>query len=275
VVVADVGEWGQVQRLADEAINRYGRFDTWVNNAGVSVYGTVEQTPLDEIERVVQVDLMGQVYGIKAALPQLTRQRRGAIVCVGSGLSIRAVPLQAPYCAAKHGLRGFVEALRLELRRDHPGLHVALIMPASVNTPFFDHARSHLGVRPAPFPPVYDPASVAEAIVASAQRQVRDVYVGGASKLLATAQAVSPSLVDSGMMLRDLGFELQRSDRPDHGDSNLYEPSEAPNAAQGTWSGRSIGESLYTRTVELRPRRQRLLALGALAGAVLMARRTG
>ncbi len=115
VVVTDVAEWDQVDRLAQKAVDRFGRIDTWVNNAATSEYATVEEMTVEEIERVVQVTLMSQIYGMKAALPHMKRQGQGTIVNNASILAKRSVPLQSAYCAAKHGVKGYTEALRLEL----------------------------------------------------------------------------------------------------------------------------------------------------------------
>src|SRR4051812_3629498 len=195
-VVTDVAEWDQVQALAAAAVQRFGRIDTWVNNAAISAYGTVEQMEVDEVQRIVQVNLMGQVHGMKAALAQMRVQGQGTIINVASALAERAVPLQAAYCATKHGLKGFTDALRLELKSERIPIDVVLVMPSSVNTPLFKHARSKVGVQPMPIPPVYEPRVVAEAIARLAERPQRQVVVGGSGKALVTGQRLSPSLLD-------------------------------------------------------------------------------
>src|SRR5687768_15263516 len=160
-VVADVAEYKDVERIGVRAIERFGRLDTWVNNAAVSIYATVEQLQPDEMERLVQVNLLGQMYGSKVAARFMKPRRRGTIINVGSALSDRAIPLQSAYVATKHGIAGFSEALRLELMQDDAGIDVVLILPSSTNTPLFEFARSKLGVQPMPVPPVYGPAVVA------------------------------------------------------------------------------------------------------------------
>jgi NAD(P)-dependent dehydrogenase (short-subunit alcohol dehydrogenase family) len=157
VVVTDVADAAQVSRLAEEAARRFGRIDTWVNNAAVSEYGTIEQISLEEIERIVAVNLLGTIYGIKAALPHLRRAGGGAIVNVGSVLSDRAVPLQSTYCATKHAVKGFTEAVRMELERERAGIHLTLIKPAVINTPYYNHARTRMRVEPRAMFPVYEP----------------------------------------------------------------------------------------------------------------------
>jgi len=153
VVATDVAEWDQVERLALEAVDSFGRIDTWVNNAAASEYATVEEMTVGEIERQIQVILVSQIYGMKAALPHMKRRGQGTIINNASGFAKRSVPLQAAYCAAKHGIKGFTDALRLELKHEKSGVNVTLLMPSSINTPFFGHARSRLGAKPRPVPP--------------------------------------------------------------------------------------------------------------------------
>ena len=199
-VVADVADYGAVERAGDRAIERFGRIDTWINNAAVSIYAQFDSIEPDGLDRVVRVDLLGQMFGSKVALAKMQAAGRGTIVNVGSVLSDRGVQLQVPYVASKHGVAGFTEALRLEVKETTPDIDVVLILPSSINTPFFDHARSKLGTLPAPIPPVYDPRVVAEAIVHAAEHGGREIVVGGAGKLLPPASA-ELDLMDRYMML--------------------------------------------------------------------------
>lgn len=275
VVVTDVADRDQVEQLAERAMERFGRIDTWINDAGVSVYATVADATLDEIERVIQVNLLGPIYGCKAALARMRPRGEGTLINVGSGISERAVPLQAPYAASKHGLKGFTDALRMELEHAKSGISVTLIMPASINTPFFDHARAKLdGRAPRPIPPVYEPAAVAEAIVAAVESPRRDIYVGLPAKLLALGDALSPSLLDWLMLQYGSMFKLQMADRADDHRDNLFEPSAAPLTARAEWTTLTQPTSLYTRFMESRPNQQRLLAGAAIVGGLLWLRRS-
>ncbi len=150
-VPTDVTDFAQVERLAERAADAFGRIDTWVNNAAVGAYAPFDEQPIEDFERIVQTDLMGQVYGAKAALPHL-KASRGALVCVGSVESRRGLPLQAAYSAAKHAIKGFLDALRLELQHEGANVRVTLVMPSSINTPFYDKAKTQLGVKPMPVP---------------------------------------------------------------------------------------------------------------------------
>lgn len=270
LVATDVAEWDQVHALAARAIEAFGRIDTWVNGAAVSTYGTVADLPVEEIRRVVDVDLIGHVHGIKAALPQMLAQGHGAIIGISSGLGARAVPLQAPYCAAKAGVIGLMDSLRMELEHQGSDVSVTTILPSSIDTPLFDHAGSHLGVRPAPVPPIYRPQAVVEAIVHAAEHPVRDIVVGGAGKGLIVSQRLAPRFTDRLLMFAGQAIARQRSDRPDEGGpGNVFEPGVA-NGPTGSYGRFAFSRSTYTRLLEHHPARRRTL-VGAIAAGGLAA----
>jgi NAD(P)-dependent dehydrogenase (short-subunit alcohol dehydrogenase family) len=274
VVATDVSDFGQVSELAARAAQRFGRIDTWVNNAAVTVYGTVEETDVQDIRRVIEVDLLGQIHGMKVALPYL-RDAGGTIINVSSFMARRAVGLQAPYCAAKHGVAAFGEALRLELRHRRVPVHVVEVLPSSINTPLFEHARSRIGVLPRPIPLVYQPEIVARAIVAVAERPVRQVFVGSAARLLEAAQRLSPALVDWYLLGLGRTVDNQRTTRPDDGCDNLDEPSRTPGRTAGQFGRWSISTSPYTTVFGLHPVRGRIVAGIVLGGALAATRWLG
>ncbi|MDP8971538.1 MAG: SDR family oxidoreductase [Actinomycetota bacterium] len=269
VAPTDVTSWPQVRDLASQAAATFGRIDTWVNAAAVSLYATVEDAEVDELERVVQVDLMGYVYGMKAALPHLMRSG-GTIINVSSVAAVRPLPLQAPYSASKAAINAFADALRLELARDERGVSVTTILPGSINTPFFEHARSRLGAMAAPFPPVYEPRTVAESIAFAAEHPRREIVVGGPTKLLILQQKLSPTLTDR-LLLRGKVFDRQRTDRP-AGSDLLFEPSTGPGSSTGDFRP-AIPVAAYTRAFEHAPAWSRMLLLASLAGAGVAALR--
>ena len=275
VMPTDVAKWEQVERLATRAVDRFGRVDTWVNNASVSEYATVEQMTIEEIERLIQVNLLGMIYGVKAALPHLKRQRQGTIVNVSSVVGERAVPLQSVYVATKHGIKGFTESLRLELEHEKTGITVTLIEPGSINTPFFNHARSKMGVKPSPMPPVYPPSAVAEAIAFAAERPRRTIVVGGGGKMLGVLEQLSPALTDRVMLLGGQGFKQQQADAPDDGLDALFAPVPGTGRVEGDFGHLTRSSSLYTRYLELHPARKRVALGAALLGGLALVRRLG
>lgn len=264
VVPTDVSQRDEVERLADRAIERFGRIDTWVNNAGVTEYGYVADMPVEDIERIMQVNFMSQVYGIKAALPYLTGQKEATIINVASGLGERAVPLQAAYCASKHAVKGFTEALRMELQYKHPGVRVTLVLPSSINTPLFGQAKSRMGVKARPVPIVYEPELVAKGIVTAAQKPVRDLVIGEAGKVLLWGQKFAPGLLDWLMVQNGTIFKLQQTDQPPEPTDNLYAPLTRPGKVRGEWGKETAPVSPFTTALEFHPFRKRALGLGLL-----------
>ena len=274
-VAGDVADPATLERAAAETAERFGRIDTWVNNAAVSVYATIEQLTVEEFRRVTEVNYLGQVHGVKAALPHLRAAGGGTIINVGSALSERAVPLQAAYCAAKHAIKGFTEALRVEMQREGGRIDVVLIEPSSMNTPLFDHARSKMGVRPVPIPPIYEPRVTAKAIVHAAEYPVAVIATGGASKLFSVVERINPRLLDWWQLRGDSGAQDQRGDEPDAGQDNLEQPVQADGRVAGRFGRQSKASSIYTEVFELHPRRKTGVMLATLAAVLLAVRRVG
>ena len=261
-VVTDVADPAHVEALADRAVAEFGPIDTWVNNAAVSLYGRIMEVPVADVRRQMDVNYWGQVYGCRAAVERM-RQRGGALINVASALSDRAIPLQGNYCAAKHALKGFTDALRMELEEEGVPISVTLVKPASVDTPFFEKARTYLGVEPQPVPPVYAPEVVADVILTAAQQPIRELIAGGAGAKLSAAR-YAPRLADRYM--ERWTFDAQRTDKPVNGrPDNLYTPVPSDGGERGhTWDGHTRESSLYTAAM-LHP----LRALAVGAGIVL------
>jgi NAD(P)-dependent dehydrogenase (short-subunit alcohol dehydrogenase family) len=168
------------------------------------------------------------------------------LINVASALADRAIPLQGNYCAAKHALKAFTDALRMELEEEGAPISVTLVKPGSIDTPFFEKAKTLLGVEPQPVPPVYAPEVVAEAILECAQRPVRDIITGGMGKMLSLAN-LAPRVADKYM--ERTTFESQKTDRSvaAYRRDNLYEPVDHDGGERGrNWTGRTKGTSLYT-----------------------------
>ena len=269
-VVADAAEFEEVKAVADRAAEEYGRLDTWVHMAGVGLFAAFEDTTPEEFRRVIDVNLMGQVHGAMAALPHIKREGRGALIHISSMGAKRSVPLQSAYCASKHGMEGFIEALRVEIRREGLPIGVTSIQPATTNTPFFDKARTKLGVKPVAPPPNYAPGIVADAILQAAEHPARDIVVGGAAKALFLGQRLSPRLVDALMQTR--GFEVHYTDEPKSEDApdNLH-ASLGYEAVEGSFSDRQHPRSLYT-WLELRPAAKGVAVAGTALGALALLR---
>ncbi len=246
-VIAEVSEFEQVEAVAQIAVEEYARLDTWVHLAAAGLFAPFDQIQPEEFRRVVEVDLMGQVYGAMAALPRIKHEGRGALVHVSSVVGKRSVPLQSAYCASKHGVDGFLESLRVELLQEGwNSIGITNVMPAAINTPFFAKARTKLGVKPKGFPPIYQPGVVADAILYSAEKAPREIVAGGAGKGMLLTQRLSPHVMDA-LMVRG-GFGSQMTDEPKFtaDPDGLFATMEGQDRAEGDFSQQAMPRSYLT-----------------------------
>ncbi len=274
-LTADVLDFEQLRRVADHAAATYGRLDTWVQTAAVSVYATFEETRPEEFKQVVDTNLTGQAYGALAALPHLRREGRGALIHVSSVEARRALPYQSAYAASKHGIKGFLEALRMELAREGVPVSVTEVMPSTINTPFFDKARTRLGVKPMGVPPFYQPELVADAILYAAEHPTPEITVGGAGKALAVSQAVAPRLTDAVLTLVAFGGQRTTEPKSDAAPSNLFHTLPGFDRVHGDFGAQARRTSAYT-WMATHPAARRALAAAALGlGGLLLSRALG
>lgn len=261
----------QVRNVAELCVQEFGRIDTWVQLAGVSLYARFEDTTIDEWRRVVDVNLNGQALGAMVALPHLKRQG-GALICVSSVESRRALPYQAAYAASKHGVKAMCEALRMELEHEGVPVSVTEIIPASINTPLFEHARTKLGVQPQGAPPIYPPEAVSKAILYAAEHPVRELPVGAAASALIAGENLSPAMMDR--LLETFAFEKQLTDRPKPATvDNLFAPMEGMDRVKGNLK-ESRPFSVYTWMIT-HPGFVGALAMAAAGTAAIMTRGVG
>lgn len=195
-VAADVSRRADVEKIADTAERTYGHIDTWVNDAGLSVYGRFDQIPESDARTLFDINYWGLVYGSIAAAQRMRRTGGGCIINLGSIASDVGLPLQSQYTATKAAIRGFTDTMRMELREEGAPIAVSLIKPAAIATPFPDHARNRTTSTPTLPPPVYRPEDVASSILHAAEHGDRDYYVGGGARLFALAQDLLPAAVD-------------------------------------------------------------------------------
>jgi len=219
-VVADVAERDQVQRIADAAIDRFGRIDTWANVAGVTIYGKIEDVAEADARRLFEINFWGMVHGSLVALPHL-RRHGGALINVGSEASEVAVPLQGMYSASKHAVKGFTDALRIEVAGvDDAPVSITLIEPTAVNTPLPEHARNYLDRQPKLPTPQLDPHKVAAAILEAAQTPTRETKVGLMAALDVAVEKMVPALADQVAVLQVP--RQQRDEAPRDPVGNLF-----------------------------------------------------
>jgi short-subunit dehydrogenase len=244
-LAADVADERSMKELADRAVAEFGGIDTWVNNAGVSIYGRLEDTPMGDKRRLFDVNFWGVVNGCAAAVPHL-KQRGGTIINLGSIVSDMAIPLQGIYSASKHAVKAYTEALRMELEAERAPIFVTLVKPAAINTLYTEHARSHMAEEPALPPPIYAPEVVAEAILRCAEKRIGEVTVGGAGRMQTFLHAVAPRT--SELVMERMMISEQKKNQPADGVDSLYAPS-ADGRRQGNYGGHVMRSSLYTRAM--------------------------
>lgn len=243
-VVTDVANRGDLERLARRAIEAFGGLDTWVNNAGVGIFGRLEDVSDEDHRQLFEVNFWGLVYGTQIAAAHLRARGGGAIVNLGSVVSDVAFPIQGMYCASKHAIKGFTDAFRMELEEAGDPISLTLIKPASINTPFPAHAKNYLGQEPKLPPPVYAPEDVADTIVHAAVHGGRDYYIGGGGKLISSLNKHIPAAID--FMGSRFGPQQESAGppaRPKEG--SLYAPTH-----DGEMHGDSphmVRRSLYTK----------------------------
>ncbi|MCC2963167.1 SDR family oxidoreductase [Massilia sp. IC2-278] len=274
-VAADVGNANDVERIGATAMERFGRIDTWVNNAGVGTFGRLEEVALEDHIRLFQTNFWGVVNGSLEAVKRMKQRGGGALINVGSEVSERAAPLQGMYSASKHAVKGFTDALRMELEKEEAPVSVTLVRPAAIDTMFALHAKNYMekeAVLPAP---VYAPEIVAKAILYCAQHPKRDIFVGGASKLVSSGAAHMPRLLDKYMNASMFKQQKSKYDKQPGRTDALHapDPTQALRERQGMTERHVAESSAYTAlALRSKPVTTALLAGGALFGALFAAR---
>jgi short-subunit dehydrogenase len=236
VMVTDVSDYNQMQTLARRAVAHFGTIDIWINNAGVGLYSYVDDMDMADVRRVIDVNLMGAIHGMKAVLPIFINQQYGTIINISSVEGIASTPLLAAYAAAKHGILGFSMALREELKSrkyQHTAIDVSDILPASMDTPFGHHAKTTLGKLPKPVAPIYDPMLVVNAMVECAKQPKIQVIVGPVGQLIAAQAKWWPSSFE--WLMSKIGVAGSLTAQPKHPDDShtLYQPQPGTNQAEG------------------------------------------
>jgi short-subunit dehydrogenase len=225
--VADVADYEALAEAADKCRRLFGGFDTWVNNAGISIFGVIKDTALEDQRRLFDTNYWGVVNGSMIAAEHLkSRPGGGAIINVGSILSDAPIPIQGVYSASKHAVKGFTNAFRMELMREKAPVTVSLVKPSAIDTPYNKHARNLTGVAMHNPQPVYATHVVADTILYCASHPIREITVGGGGRLIASFYSALPGVAEplfarfAPSLLRDRGSAYQPYD------DGLYDPTE-------------------------------------------------
>lgn len=245
-VIADAADFEQVDHVAKEGVRRYGRLDTWVHTAGTIIFARFEDTTPDEFKRLIEVNLLGQVYGAQAALPHLKRAGGGALIHLTSVEAFRSVPLHSAYGSSKHGVSGFLESLRVELKHENIPVSVTEIMPAAINTPIWETGLNKIGYEiQTPVPPTFHPQIVVDAILFAAENPIRDFVAGITGLGVTLSERISPHLADRITALlgyRQVGTDETKPNAP----HNLYEPVTEKDTVEGGATGWRMAFDPYT-----------------------------
>ena len=273
VYPVDVANADEVEAAAAAVEEAFGPIDVWVNDAMATIYAEFLDVEPDEYRRATDVTYHGMVWGTRAALKRMLPRDRGVIVQVGSALAFRGIPLQAPYCGAKHACKGFTESVITELEHRGSKVRITMVHLPALNTPQFTWGRTKLPKQTQPVPPIYQPEVAADAVHWAARHGRRRLYVGVPTVLNVIGEYVAPGLLDR--YLARTGYDSQLTDQPldprDH--DNLFEPADddEDRGAHGPFDDRAHAHSLQ---LGLTKHRVALTAVGAAAaaGAALMRR---
>ncbi len=272
-IPTDVADADAVEAAATRVEEELGPIDVWVNVAMATVFAPVSKLTAKEVERGTAVTYLGQVHGIMAALKRMTPRNHGSIVCVGSALAYRSVPLQAIYCGGKFAIRGFVNSLRSEVLHDKLNIDISMVDLPAVNTPQFNWALNKMGKKAQPVPPIFQPEIPARAIYFAAFHSRRQTWIGWPTVKAILANRVAPGLIDR--YLAKYGYSSQLSDEPSPPDApnNLFEPVPGPYGAHGRFNSRARDWSWEVFTSYHRNAMWAAIAVGTVLGLHQLAKR--
>ncbi|MFL5895957.1 MAG: SDR family oxidoreductase [Thermoleophilaceae bacterium] len=270
VLPTDIADWDAVESAATAVEEAFGAIDVWVNDAMTTVFAPFKDIEPDEFRRATEVTYLGTVWGTKAALARMQPRNHGSIVIVGSALAYRGIPLQAPYCGAKHAVKGFFESVRTELRHDGSDVQLSMVQLPGLNTPQFEHCRSKMPKLPQPMPPYYEPEVAADAVHWAAHNTRREIWVGGPTVKTIVGEKLVPGFVERVLAKR--GYKGQQTDQPadPNRPDNLFQPVPGDPGAHGPFDSKS-----RTRSIQLQLSKSRSVVAAAavtlMTGSVLFA----
>ena len=273
VLPTDVADHAAVEAAATAVEEALGPIDIWVNNAMTTIFSFFDDIEPEEFERATKVTYLGSVWGTKAALDRMTKRDRGTIVQVGSAMAYRGIPLQSPYCGAKHAMKGFFESIRTEIRNQGSNVHMTMVQLPGLNTPQFDHCRSKMSGHPMPVPPIYQPEVAADAIHFAAHSNRREILVGFPTLYTVWGNKVASWLAEI-YLARSAVNGQQTADPPNekNSDGNLFEPHGGDPGPHGRYDDSAHGHSIQWFLNRHRRAIGGLLAGGAVAAAGLAAK---
>ncbi|RDS79319.1 SDR family NAD(P)-dependent oxidoreductase [Dyella monticola] len=266
-IAVDVADAAQVEAAAERVERELGAIDIWINAAMATVFAPVSEITAEEFRRATEVTYLGTVHGTLSALKRMRQRNRGCIVQVGSALAYRAIPLQAPYCASKFAIRGFTDALRVELIHDRSKVHVTMVQLSAFNTPQFEWARNRLDGRPQPVPPIFQPELAGKGVHWAAHHRRREVCVGFPAVKAILANKWFPSLLDRVLARGAYSEQIDKQPVPEERPGNLFEAVPVDYGTHGRFDARAKASSVQWWLTS--NRRALLWGAGALTALVL------
>jgi NAD(P)-dependent dehydrogenase (short-subunit alcohol dehydrogenase family) len=266
ILPTDVADPDQVEAAAANVEREFGPIDVWVNNAMTTIFSPFVEIKPDEYRRATEVTYLGCVYGTMAALKRMKPRDRGVIVQVGSALAYRSIPLQAPYCGAKHAVVGFTDSIRSELVHDRSNVRITIVHLPGLNTPQFSWCRTRLFCHPQPVPPIFQPEIAARAIVWASSHACREVWVGFSTYKAIIGQRLAPGFADR--FLAGHAVERQETEQPVPSDrrDNLFETVPGNEySAHGEFDDRAKTSALINKIVLNPVAKQLLFTMGLVA----------
>ena len=268
-VPVDVADADAVDAAAERIEAELGPIDIWINAAMATIFAPVGEITPDEYRRATEVTYLGTVHGTLSALKRMRGRRRGKIVQVGSALAYRAIPLQSAYCGAKFAIRGFTDALRVELMHERSPIHVTMVQLSAFNTPQFQWARNRMSKRPQPVPPIYQPEIAAEGIHWAAHHQRRELWVGFPAVKTILGNGLAPWFADRKLVKQGYSGQLDDTPVPEDRPDNLFQPVQADYGTHGRFDRRAKSFSLQ---LWLNTHRGMAFAAALAGGALLFDR---
>jgi len=265
-ISVDVADADAVEAAAERVEQEFGPIDIWINDAMATIFAPVHEITAAEFKRATEVTYLGTVHGTMAALKRMRARNRGTIVQVGSALAYRAIPLQSAYCGAKFAIRGFTDALRVELMHDKSAIHITMVQLSAFNTPQFQWGRTTLPRRPQPVPPIFQPEVAAKGIHWAAHHRRRELNVGFPAVKAIIGNKLFPHLADLDLVKLGYAGQMGKLPLPEDRPDNLYEPVGADYGTHGRFDARSKGYSLQLWATTHRG----WVAAGALAAGALL-----
>lgn len=245
VLPTDVADADSVEAAADAVEKALGPIDVWVNNSMTTVFSYFADVEPDEFRRATDVTYHGSVWGLRSALKRMRQRDSGTIVQVGSAMAYRGIPLQGPYCGAKHALKGLIESIRCELRGDGSNIHVTMVQLPGLNTPQFDHCRSKMPSHPQPVAPVYQPEVAADAVHWAARHRRREVWVGIPTAYTIVGNRLAPWLAERYLARTAVAGQQMDGVDPDpkNTEGNLFAPHGGDPGARGRFGDKALERS--------------------------------